>query len=112
MTRPRRHFGHHGFRGDQQRGNGCRVLDCYTNHFGRIDDPLGDQVDVFAGLRVEAVGVLILLKDLADDHRAVFAGIDRDLAGRIGQRLAYNLNAGFLVVVLGAKPLEMLGGTQ
>src|SRR6266481_8468135 len=68
--------------------------------------------DVFAGLRVESIGVLILLKDLTDDHRAVFAGIDRDLTGRIGQRLAHDLDAGLLVVVLGAKPLEVLGSTQ
>src|SRR2546430_8791042 len=73
---------------------------------------IGDQVAVFAGLRVEAVGVLILLKDLTDDHRAVFASIDRDLTGRIGQRLAHDLDAGLLVVVLGAKPLEVRGGTQ
>ena len=77
-----RHFGHHGFGGDQQRRNGGRVLDRHANHLGRVDDALGDQVAVFAGLRVEAVGVLILLEDLADDDRAVFTGVDRDLAGR------------------------------
>jgi len=55
----------------------------HTNHLGRIDDALGDQVDVFAGLRVEAVGILIRFEDLADDHRAVLARVDRDLAGRI-----------------------------
>src|SRR5579859_643719 len=107
-----RHFGHHGFGGDQQRGNGGRVLDGYANNLGRIDDALGDQVDVFAGLGVKAVGVLVLLQDFADDHRAVFTGIDRDLAGRIGQRLADDLDAGLLVVVLGAKPFEVLGSTE
>src|SRR2546421_10384685 len=107
-----RYFRYHGFGGDQERGNRSRVLDRHANHLGRVDDALGDQVDVFAGLRVEAVGILILLEDLADDHRAVFAGIDRDLAGRRGQRLAHDLDAGLLVVVLGAQPLEMLGGTQ
>ncbi len=54
----------------------------------------------------------MVLKDLADDHGTVFAGIDRDLAGWRGQRLAHDLDAGLLVVVLGAKPLEVLGGTQ
>src|SRR5207302_8130045 len=39
-------------------------------------------------------------------------GIDRDLAGRRGQRLAHDLDAGLLVVVLGAQPLEVLGRTQ
>src|SRR5712675_1907735 len=107
-----RYFRYHGFGGDQQRRDRSRVLDRHANHLGRVDDALGDQVAVFAGLRVEAVGILILLKDLADDHGTVFSGIDRDLAGRIGQRLAHDLDAGLLVVVLGAQPLEMLGGTQ
>src|SRR6202023_1661140 len=66
----------------------------------------------FAGLRVEAVGILILLQDLADDDGAVLARVDRDLARRIGQRLAHDLDTGLLVVVLGAKALEVLGGTQ
>src|SRR6266702_2413480 len=107
-----RHFGHHGFGGDQKRRNRGRVLDRHANHLGRVDDALGDQVAVLAGLRVEAIGVLILLKDLADDHGTVFTGVDRDLAGRRGQRPAHNIDAGFLVVVLGAQPLEMLGGTE
>src|SRR6478735_4623004 len=107
-----RHFGHHGFGGDQECRDGRCVLDCHTNHLGRVDDALGNQVDVFAGLRVEAVGILILLEDLADDHRTVFASIDGDLAGWIRQRLADNFDAGLLVVVLGAKSLEMLGGAQ
>src|SRR5258706_15816578 len=99
-----RYFRYQGFGGDQQRGNRSRVLDRHANHLGRVDDALGDQVAVFAGLRVEAVRILILLKDLTDDHRAVFASIDRDLTGRIGQRLAHDLDTGLLVVVLGAKP--------
>src|SRR5437764_14006466 len=107
-----RHFGHHGFGGDQESRDGRWGLDCHTNHLGRVDDALGDQVAVFAGLRVEAVGILILLEDLADDHRTVFASINGDLAGWIRQRLADDFNAGLLVVVLGAKSLEMLGGAE
>src|ERR1700688_4867151 len=71
-----------------------------------------DQVDVFAGLRAEAVGVLILLEDLADDDGAVFASIDGDLACRMAKRLTDDLDAGLLVVVLGTNPLEVLRGTQ
>src|SRR5882672_8348587 len=107
-----RHFGHHGFGGDQQRRDRGRVLDRHTHDLGRVDDALGDQVDVFAGLGVEAIGVLILLEDLADDDGTVLARVDRDLAGWIRQRLTDDLDAGLLVVVLGAKPLEVLGGTQ
>src|SRR5260221_810056 len=107
-----RHFGHHVFGGDQESRDRRCVLDRHMNHLGRVDDALGDQVDVFAGLGIEAVGVLVLLEDLADDDRAVFSGIDGDLAGRIGQRLAHDLDAGLLVVVLGAQSLEVLGGSQ
>jgi hypothetical protein len=70
-----RQFRHHGFGCDQQSRNRSRVLDCYTHHLGRVDDALRDQVDVFAGLRVEAVSVLILLEDLADDDGAVLARV-------------------------------------
>src|SRR5258707_11493393 len=107
-----RHFGHHGFGGDQQSRDGRRVLDRLATHLGRVDDALGDQVDVFAGLRVEAVGILLVLEDLADDDGAVLARVDRDLAGWRGQRLAHDLDAGLLVVVLGAQTLELLGGAQ
>src|SRR5207237_4003527 len=51
-------------------------------------------------------------EDLADDHRTVFAGVDRDLACRPGERLAHDLDAGLLVVVLGPDLLELLGGAQ
>src|SRR6478672_2791421 len=107
-----RNFGHHSFGGDQEsRNRGC-VLDRHTHDLGRVDDALGDEVGIFPGLGIEAPGVLILLQDLADHHRTIFATIDRDLAGRVGQRLAHDLDAGLLVVVLGAKPLEVRGGTQ
>ena len=33
-----RHFGHHGFGGDQERRYRGGVLDRYTNHLGRVDD--------------------------------------------------------------------------
>src|SRR6185437_10648972 len=107
-----RHLGHHGFGGNQERRDRSRVLDRHTHDLGRIDDAFGDEVAIFAGLTVEAVAVLILLQDLADDDGAVLASVDRDLAGRIGQCLAHDLDACLLVVVLGAQPLEMLGSAQ
>src|SRR5216684_3747874 len=107
-----RQFGHHGFGGDQKRRNRRCVLDRRTNDLGRVDDALRDQVDVFAGLRVETVGVLVLLEDLADDDGAVLACVDRDLAGWPGKRLADDLDAGLLVVVRGLDALELLGSTE
>src|SRR5882724_3939846 len=107
-----RQFGHQGFGGDQESRNRSCVLDRRANHLGRVDDALGDQVDVFAGLRVEAERILVLLQDLADDDGAVFTGVDRDLAGWRGQRLAHDLDAGLLVVVGGLDALELLGGAQ
>src|ERR1700723_65307 len=107
-----RQFGDHGFGRDQQRGHGGSVLDRGANHLGRVDDALGDQVAVFAGLAVEAEGILILFEDLADDHRAIFARVDGDLASWPGESLAHDLDAGLLVVVLGADALERLGSTE
>src|SRR5437016_1266181 len=67
-----RQFGDHGFGGDQESRDRRRVLDRRTNDLGRVDDALGDEVAVFAGLRVEAVRILLLLEDLADDDGTVF----------------------------------------
>src|SRR5450755_2917905 len=61
-----RQFGDHGLCGDQKRRYRSRVLDRHANHLGGVDDALGDQVDVFASLRVEAVGILVLFEDFAD----------------------------------------------
>src|SRR5262249_34706472 len=107
-----RYFGHHGFGGNQKGRHGSCILDRDANHLGRIDDALGDQIAVLAVLAVEAIGVLLLLQDLADYDGAVLARIDRDLTGRGRQGLAHDLDAGLLVIVLGADAFEMLGGTQ
>src|SRR6202011_3426765 len=88
------------------------VLDRGADHLGRVDDALGDQVDVFAGLGVEAIRILILLEDLADDDGTVFARVDRDLASGPGERLADDLDAGLLVVVRGLDALELLGSAE
>ena len=61
-----RQLGDHGLGGDQQRRNRSCVLDRHAHDLGRVDDALGDQVAVFAALRVEAIAVLFLLQDLAD----------------------------------------------
>src|SRR5260370_3033810 len=69
-------------------------------------------MDVLAVLGVEAVRVLVLLKDLADDDRTVCARIDGDLACRPGERLSHDVDAGFLFVVLRAYLLQYRGGAK
>src|ERR1700758_2841558 len=107
-----RQLGYHGLGGDQERRNRSCVLDSHTHDLGWVDDALGDQVAVFASLRVEAVAVLFLFQHLADDDRAVLARIYRDLTGWPRQRLAHDLDASLLVVVFGADALERFGSTQ
>jgi hypothetical protein len=53
-----------------------------ANHLGRVDDSLGHEIAELAGLGVEAVGIGVILKDLADDNGAVLARIDGDLTRR------------------------------
>src|SRR5262247_3303920 len=72
-----RYFGHHGFGGDQESRNRRCILDRHANDLGWIDNTRRDEVDIFAGLRVKAVVVLILLEDLADNNGTVLAGVDR-----------------------------------
>src|SRR6266852_7893975 len=107
-----RPFGDHGFRGDQKPGDRRCILQRRPHNLGWVDDALGDEIDVLAVLGVEAVRVLVLLKDLADDDRPVFARIDGDLARRPGECLAHDLDTGFLVVVLRAYLLQYFAGAQ
>jgi hypothetical protein len=65
-----------------------------------------------AGLGIEAVGVGVILKDLADHDRAVLAGIDGDLTRRPGYRLFDDLDAVLLVFVCTLHPLERLDRAQ
>src|SRR5471030_2288141 len=90
-----RNFGNHGFGGDQEAGNRCRALDRRTHNLGRINHALADEISVLAGLRVVAPVVLILLEDLADNDRTVFAGIGGDLTGRRLDSLADDVDADF-----------------
>ena len=59
-----------------------------------------------AALGVEAVGVSVIFKDLADHDGAVLAGIDGDLTRRPCYRLFDNLDAVFFVFVRGLDPRE------
>ena len=107
-----RPFGDHGFCGDQKTGDRCCILQGRPNNLGRVNNALGDEVYILAVLGVKAVGVLILLEDLADDDGTVLAGVDGDLARRSGQRLAHDLDAMLLVLVGRVHFLERFSGAQ
>ena len=74
--------------------------------------PFDTRLPYSPDLRVEAEAVGILLQDLADDDRAILAGVDRDLARRPGERFLDDLHAVLLVLVRSATLLERLGGAQ
>jgi len=74
---------------------------------GRVDDALLDEVANIRRFAVEAVSVRLVLEDLCDDHGNRLHRIDRDLAPA-RRAPAHDLDAGLLVVVLGAQALELL----
>src|SRR5680860_1160074 len=107
-----RQLGHHGLGGDEQPGDGRRILERGTHNLGRIDDALFDQVAILAGRGVVAEVVLVLVEDLAHDHGAVFAGILGDLAQRRLKGAAHDVDADFLVLVGALEGVEHLNGAQ
>jgi hypothetical protein len=77
-----RKLGHHCLGRDEKARNGSCVLERRAHHLGGVDDALRDQIAEFAGLRVIAVGVAVLVQDIPDYDRAVFARVGGNLAGR------------------------------
>ena len=69
--------------------------------------PAAQHVDILLGLGVEAVGLRLVLEDLADDDRALDAGVLDDLAGRRLERPEHDVDAGLNVGVLA---LELADG--
>ena len=55
---------------------------------------------------------IALLQQLADDDRPIFSGIFEDLSCRALQGAAHDVDADFLVVVLGIQPAEPLTGIK
>src|SRR4029434_8637285 len=54
----------------------------------------------------------VLFQDLADDNRAVFSRVDRDLTRWPGNRLLDDFNAGSLIIVSAFELLQSLDGPQ
>ena len=93
-------------------GDRRRILQGAAHHLGRVDDALGDQVAVGAGLGVVAPGVVGVLHDLADDDRAVLTGVAGDLPRRSLQGAANDVDADLLVLVLDVEAVERLEAAQ
>src|SRR5258706_104368 len=107
-----RPLGDHRFGGDQQARDRGRILQRRPHDLGRVDDAGLDHVGVDAGLGVVAPVDVLLVEQLADDDRAVGAGVLGDQPGRDRQRLADDLDADLLVVVVGLQLVEHAGGIE
>ena len=90
-------LGHHGFGRDQQAGGRGRVLQCMPHDFGRVDDAGLDEVGELAFLGTVAVVDVLAVQELADDDRAIGAGVVGDLPSRLLEGLADDVDAGLLV---------------
>ena len=66
-------LGDHRFSGDQQSRDRGGALQSGAHYFGWVNDALAQEIAEFTGLGVEAVGVDVLLEDLADHDRTVLA---------------------------------------
>jgi hypothetical protein len=88
------------------------VLQSGPDDLGRVDDALGHQVTVLALLGVVAVGISVILADLAEDDRSIPASIDGDLASRRAERFPDDVDASLLIVVLGSQSAKCLDGPQ
>jgi hypothetical protein len=109
--RRRGQFCNHGLGGDDEARDLSRILQRGPYNL-RVDDPLGDQIVVLAGLSIITPIVLLLLKDSADHHRAVVAGVQRYLARRPADCPPDDVNAVLLVLVGRHNQVEHLGGAQ
>src|SRR5262249_48384983 len=107
-----RSLGDHRLCGDEQPCNRGCILQRGADHLGRINDPVRHEVFELAGLRVEAEGMGVVVLDLADHHRAVFACVDRNLSRRPRERFFDHLDAVPLVFVFAPQLLQRLAGAQ
>ena len=105
-------LGDHRFGRDQEARDRRCVLQGRADHLGRIDDAELEQVAVLVLLRVVAKAVVGLLQNLADHDRTVDGGVLDNLPSRLLDRLADDLDAGALIIVLELHALERIGRPQ
>src|SRR5262249_51373307 len=107
-----RRFRDHGLGRHQQAGHRSRILQRGAHDLGGIDDTAVDQVHVLLALGVEAVGLGLVLHDLADHDRALDAGVFGDLPRRRFQRLEHDIDAGLYVGIAVGDLADRLLGAQ
>ena len=92
-------LGNHRLRGDEERRYRCSTLQRQPHDLGRVDDAGLHHVDIASLLRIETLIDIALFQELADNYRAVFAGILGNQASGITERPADDINTDLLVVV-------------
>src|SRR5436309_1257169 len=90
-------LGHHRLGGEEKPRHRRGVEQRRAHHLGRVDDACFEQILVLLARGVEAEGALSVLH-LVEHDRALGAGVVRDPAQRLHDRLLHDLDAEALVV--------------
>lgn len=85
--------GNHAIRGQNQAGNGCRVLQCQPGHLGRVDHAHLQQVAKSSGRSVVAKGLVWGLIDPVENHRRLIACVAHDAPQGFFQSACHQVNA-------------------
>ena len=101
----------HGLGGYHQTGDRRGVLQSDPHHLRRIDDAGVQHVDILLGLGVEAEGLRLVLKHLADDDRTLHARVLRDLADWGLKGSEHDVDAGLDVGTVAAELADRLRGS-
>src|SRR6266852_5070058 len=104
-------LGHHRFGREQQAGDRSCVLQRRARDLGRVDYAHLYQIAVGFSLRIEAE-VALAFGDLVQHDRGLFARVGDDLAQRLFQGAAHDLDAGFLVGVVAPDLVQSAAGAD
>src|SRR5260221_7786384 len=104
-------LGHRSVGREQQAGDGSGVPQRRARNLGRVDYAHFDEIAVGFGLSIEAE-VALAFGDLVHHHRRLFARVGDDLAQRLFQGAAHDLDAGLLVGVVARELLERDAGAD
>src|ERR1700733_13113816 len=88
---------HQCFGGEQETGDGSRILKGCTSNFGRVDDASLHQVLEHARCSVVAIVLVLRLEHLCHYDCALFAGIGNNLPKRLFERAEHDLGTDLFV---------------